>query len=252
LNILGGNILVSGAFGLFRRDAVLAAGGYATDTVGEDLELVVRLRRQGYDHRAPVYIEYVNETLAWTEVPDSMVTLGRQRDRWHRGLAQTLWRHRGIIGSYRYGALGLLALPYYLLVDLLAPVLAALAVGVVVATFMYSESWWAFLGIFVGAKIALGLLFACSALVITAVGGRVRLLHPLVMVLFIIAEPFGYHQLTVVWRLHGLYRALRGGREWGVMVRHGFGKEVASQQLDTSAGADGHPAQASRHRASRR
>jgi cellulose synthase/poly-beta-1,6-N-acetylglucosamine synthase-like glycosyltransferase len=231
-NGLGGNMLVSGAFGLFRSDAVIAAQGYATDTVGEDLELVVRLRRLGYDSGSPVNFQYVNETLAWTEVPNSAGILGRQRDRWHRGLASTLWRHRSVIGNPRYGALGLLGLPYLLIVEWLAPVVAVAAFAVLVATLVLSESREVFLWLYVGATYGVGLLLLLGALAIAITGREIRspLLPPVAILLFSLAEPFGYHQLTVVWRLRGLYRALRGRREWGGMARQGFGKEVASRQ----------------------
>ncbi|HYT10627.1 MAG TPA: glycosyltransferase family 2 protein [Mycobacteriales bacterium] len=105
-NRLGGNLIISGAFGLFRRDAVLTAGGYAADTVGEDMELVVRLRRRGIEAGGPAEVVFVPDPVAWTEVPESVRVLGRQRDRWQRGLADVLVRHRRLIGNPRYGALG--------------------------------------------------------------------------------------------------------------------------------------------------
>ncbi|HMG95064.1 MAG TPA: glycosyltransferase family 2 protein, partial [Gemmatimonadaceae bacterium] len=92
-NRLGGNIIISGAFGLFRRESVLSAGGYLHDTVGEDMELVLRLKRLSYERGGPGKIAFVPDPVAWTEVPESLKVLGRQRDRWHRGLADVLWRH---------------------------------------------------------------------------------------------------------------------------------------------------------------
>ena len=84
-NRLGGNIIISGAFGLFQREAVLKAGGYLHDTVGEDMELVLRLKRLSYEQGGPGKIAFVPDPVAWTEVPETAAVLGRQRDRWHRG-----------------------------------------------------------------------------------------------------------------------------------------------------------------------
>jgi len=138
-NRLGGNLIISGAFGLFRRASVLDAGGYTEGTVGEDMELVVRLRRRGLDHDLPNRIVFVPDPVAWTEVPSSMKILGRQRDRWHRGLSDVVWRNRGLFLNPRYGSLGLAVFPYYVVVELLAPVVEAfglvgLALGVVTGT----------------------------------------------------------------------------------------------------------------------
>ena len=106
-NRLGGNLIISGAFGLFRREAIITVGGYAHDTVGEDMELVLRLRRRGYEQKQPARVEFIPDPVAWTEVPNSLRVLGRQRDRWHRGLADVMWRHRRIMLNPRYGALGM-------------------------------------------------------------------------------------------------------------------------------------------------
>src|SRR5580765_5366333 len=127
-NRLGGNIIISGAFGLFQRDAVVNAGGYLHDTVGEDMELVLRLKRLSYERAGPGKIAFVPDPVAWTEVPESAKVLGRQRDRWHRGLADVLWRHRRMMFNPRYGTLGLVGFPYFFFVELLGPVVEAFGV----------------------------------------------------------------------------------------------------------------------------
>ena len=128
--------MISGAFGLFGREAMIAAGGYEHETVGEDMEVVVRMRRlaRGRDGRGKVV--FVPDPVAWTEVPERLRVLGRQRERWHRGLADVLWRHRRLAFNPRFGAMGLVVVPYFVLIELLAPVvellgLVAVAVGLV-------------------------------------------------------------------------------------------------------------------------
>lgn len=133
-NRLGGNLIVSGAFGLFRRSSIVAAGGYRHDTVGEDMELVVRLRRLALVSRTPSRVAFIPDPVAWTQVPESVRVLGRQRDRWQRGLADVVRRHHDVAFRARYRTLGWIGMPYYMTVELLGPVLEvvglfALAVG---------------------------------------------------------------------------------------------------------------------------
>lgn len=97
-------LIISGAFGLFQRTAVEETGGYWTDTVGEDAELVVRIHRHFRDRAIPYRVVFVPDPVCWTEAPEDLRTLSRQRRRWQRGLGQTIWRHRRVVGRPRYGA----------------------------------------------------------------------------------------------------------------------------------------------------
>ncbi len=223
-NGMGGNLIVSGAFGLFRRDAVLAAGGYAHGTVGEDIELIATMRRQGIEQGGPNRVEFVPDPVAWTEVPESIRQLARQRDRWHRGLAETLWRHRRVIGRRRYGPLGTFVTPYHLVVELLAPVvelggLIVLAVGLTVGTLDVTFAILFFL-----VAYGIGILLSLAALLLDEVsrGHRLRRRDRLRLFVAALLENVGYRQLTVFWRLRGLWRWMRGRSDWGVMERRGF------------------------------
>jgi cellulose synthase/poly-beta-1,6-N-acetylglucosamine synthase-like glycosyltransferase len=227
-NRLGGNLIVSGAFGLFRRESLIAAGGYLQETVGEDMELIARIRRDARERGRPDRVEFIPDPVAWTEVPETLAVLGRQRDRWHRGLADVLWRYRRLLGNPRYGVLGTVVFPYFLLVELLAPVLEALVILFLVPATA--------LGIVGPASAALvflvtygyGLLLTACTLLLDEFthhrypGVRDRV----IMIGWALLEPLGYRQLTVVWRLHGLWKYLRGRTDWGTMTRRGFTTET--------------------------
>ncbi len=116
-------LIVSGAFGLFRRDVVIAAGGYRVGMVGEDLELIARLHRTCRRARRPYRIAYVPDPVCWTEAPEKAKFLRRQRQRWYRGCLETLLIHRGMLGNPRYRAVGLVALPTMLLFEVAGPVI---------------------------------------------------------------------------------------------------------------------------------
>jgi cellulose synthase/poly-beta-1,6-N-acetylglucosamine synthase-like glycosyltransferase len=229
-------VLISGAFGLYRRDVVVEVGGMA-ETIGEDFELVLRihrtLRRQRRDYR----VVFVAEPVSWTEVPSTAAVLGRQRRRWHRGLWEVLWTHRGMLANRRYGRVGLVAVPYYWLFELLAPLVELTGVVLVPLGLL--------LGVVdVGYAAAFGLLAYGYAMLVTVAALCVEefSFHRYVRwrdlgaaVLAAVAENLGYRQLTAWWRLRGLVSGLTGRRQvWGTMTRSGF-DDVADRSATTVA-----------------
>ena len=223
-NRLGGNLIISGAFGLFRKGAVVDAGGYVHETVGEDMELVAHLRRRGIESGTAERVAFVPDPVAWTEVPESLRVLGRQRDRWHRGLADVLWRYRGVFLRPRYRALAFVVYPYFLFVELLGPVIEAFGLLALVAALWLHVVNVQFAVLFFLVAYGYALVLGAATLLLEelsdtryeTVGDRAWQLP------WLFSETFGYRQLTVIWRLRGLVKYLRGSREWGVMVRSGF------------------------------
>lgn len=223
-NRLGGNIIISGAFGLFKRESVLSAGGYLHDTVGEDMELVLRLKRLSYERGGPGRIAFVPDPVAWTEVPESLKVLGRQRDRWHRGLADVLWRHRRMALNPRYGVTGLVVYPYYALVELLAPVFEAVGLISLAFGLFLGIVDWNFAALFYLTAYGLGTALTAFTLILEDLSfHRYETFRDRVLLLgWALLENFGYRQITVYWRLRGLWKFLRGKKDWGAMERKGF------------------------------
>ena len=223
-NRLGGNIIISGAFGLFQREAVLNAGGYLHDTVGEDMELVVRLKRLSYQNGGPGKIAFVPDPVAWTEVPESTKVLGRQRDRWHRGLADVLWRHRGMLLNPRYGVTGLVVYPYYAFVELLAPVIEAIGLVGLALGLVFGVVDWTFAGLFYLTAYGLGTALTAFTLILEDLSfHRYNTFRDRGLLFsWALLENIGYRQLTVWWRLRGLWKFIRGRKDWGAMERKGF------------------------------
>lgn len=230
-NRLGGNLIISGAFGLFRRDAMIAVGGYVHDTVGEDMELVAALRRRGIEQGSASRIVFVADPVAWTEVPESLAALSRQRDRWQRGLADVLWRYRGMLGRPRYGALGIVVLPYFMLVEFLGPVIEALGLVGLVAALALGAVDLQFAALFFLVAYGFGIVLNAFTLVLEDRAARryEGFGDRLAMLPWIFLESLGYRQLTVFWRVRGLVSFLRGRGEWGAMPRRGFALEPAKQ-----------------------
>jgi cellulose synthase/poly-beta-1,6-N-acetylglucosamine synthase-like glycosyltransferase len=227
-NRLGGNIIISGAFGLFRRESVVSAGGYLHDTVGEDMELVLRLKRLSYEQGGPGTIAFVPDPVAWTEVPETLRVLGRQRDRWHRGLADVLWRHRRMFANPRYGVTGLFVFPYYAFVELLAPVIEAVGLISLAFGLIFGIIDWRFALLFWLTAYGLGTALTAFTLILEDISfHRYNTFRDRGLLFWwAMMENLGYRQLTVYWRLRGLWKFLLGRKDWGVMDRKGFQKPL--------------------------
>lgn len=221
--------LISGAFGLFRHDAVMAAGGYGPNTVGEDLELVIRLHRVHAARGAPYRIAFLPETVCWTQAPEDLRTLGRQRMRWQRGSLETLARHGDMASTMRFGWIGPIGLGAIAFTDLALPLSE---VGGLLL-YPYFELQHAVAGDYVLAfwslSIAFGIFFsACALMLNDAEAGRAFNRRDLASLFAAaIIEHFGYRQLNAFWRFQATIEYLRGAqRGWGEMKRKGFGGEA--------------------------
>lgn len=217
--------IVSGAFGVFRKDLVVQAGGFETATIGEDFELIVRLHRHLRESRRPYHITLVPDPVCWTEVPEDFKMLGRQRNRWQRGMLETLWRHRRMWFNPKYGRVGLFSMPYFLFFEALAPVIE------VTGYIAFCWSLWdhsinsAFAILFIYVALLLGVLNSVVSVVLQEISGhRYQGFKAWSLLLFsAVTENFGYRQLTVWWRLKGTFDWVRGKEGWGQMKRKGIG-----------------------------
>jgi len=219
-------LIISGAFGLFRRDAVLKAGGYLTSTVGEDMELVVRLHRMWREAKQRYRVVFVPEPVCWTEVPETLAILERQRNRWQRGTVDSVGLHKRMLLNPRYGVLGTFAMPYFFLFEMLGPAIELLG-------YLLTIGGWAFgliatevAILFFTVSILFGVLLSMSSIVLEELTQRRYPGAGDIARLFLAAvvENFGFRQLLTVWRTRGLIDGLRGKQGWGTMERRGFGK----------------------------
>ncbi|BCJ50755.1 glycosyl transferase family 2 [Actinoplanes sp. NBRC 14428] len=231
---LGGLVVISGAFGIFRRDLVVEVGGMDPDTIGEDAELVVRLHHHLRRRHADYRVIFVAEPVSWSEAPSRLRVLGRQRRRWHRGIAEILSKHRGMILNPRYGRIGLLALPYYVLFELLAPFVELAAVVLLPLGLWAGAVDVGFAWRFVLVAYGYGLLVSLVSLFIEEVSFHryPRWSDIARGVAAALVENFGYRQVLAVWQAWGALGAWRGRKAvWGVMHREGFGGDLDSPEM---------------------
>jgi cellulose synthase/poly-beta-1,6-N-acetylglucosamine synthase-like glycosyltransferase len=214
--------IVSGAFGVFRKQAMIDAGGYRSDMMGEDMELILRIHRLNRLAGRPYRIAFLVNPVCWTDGPESPGALRAQRVRWQRGLGESLMHNRGLLFHPRGGAAGWLMYPFMVLFELLGPVVELTGYVFMIAGvafgFISAAAFWSFMLL----AISLGVLLSISALLLEEISCHTyrRPGNLSVLVCMAIAENFGYRQLVLVWRLEGLYRwATAAPAKWGVMKR---------------------------------
>ncbi len=130
-----GSIIISGAFGLFKKSTVIDAGGYDPSTMGEDMELVVKLHVFCREHGIPYRIRYATDAICWTQAPETLSDLRKQRRRWHIGLFDSLMRHRQILANPKYGLVGFVSYLYFLIYELFSPYIELFGLATVILAF---------------------------------------------------------------------------------------------------------------------
>ena len=223
LSRMGALTIISGAFGLFRRQVAVSVGGYSAEIVGEDLELVIKIHRamreQGKDYR----VQFIPEPVCWTEAPETIGVLARQRRRWQRGALETFFKHADMMGSSKYGRISWMGLGQMLLVDVMGPVIEV--IGYVLIPLFYALGWleFEFVLAFLAVTFAFGVCLSVGSLALEELELRrfPRARDLAVLTLAAVAENFGYRQLHNVWRLQGTWDYLNGTTGWGKATPRG-------------------------------
>ncbi len=221
---LDGLLLISGAFGMFDREIVLASGGYNTKTVGEDMELVVRMRRYMIEHKLPYTVKYIPDPLCWTEAPESYDILIKQRARWTRGTFETLLIHRKMFLNPKYKILGLLSYPYWVLYEYWAPIIEMTGLLITVLFIFLGILNWKFFSLLLLLVYLFAIMFSCMALLAEETTyKKYNTFSDLRKLIFIaLLEPIIFHPVTVFAALKGNWQKLKGTSGWGEMTRKGF------------------------------
>lgn len=218
--------LISGAFGLFKKEAILKINGYSskqtmTSTVGEDMDLVIRLHKYYLENKLDYQIIFVPDPLSWTQVPENLNTLGNQRARWHRGLMETFSQNNTMLFNKNYGKIGILVLPYYFIFEMLAPLIEL--IGYIVFPYLYFNQQIS-LDIFIVffmVSVVFGVFISMLAVFLELLTfNRYKNFKDLIkLLIFSILENIGYRQLTMIFRVKGVWQYLRKNKQWGEMKR---------------------------------
>ena len=221
---LNGLLLISGAFGAFDREIVIKAGGYNHNTVGEDMELVVRMRRYMEEHKLPYKVAYIPDPLCWTEAPASYKILGRQRNRWTRGTIETLKLHKKMFFNPRYGILGMLSYPYWFFFEFLAPLIEFTGFIALLIFSVLGLMDWPFFFALLGFIMSFGFLYSVFAILMEVLTYNQYKKHRDIFRLLVTAflEPFLFHPFVIWSAVRGNIDLLQKKKSWGEMTRQGF------------------------------
>jgi cellulose synthase/poly-beta-1,6-N-acetylglucosamine synthase-like glycosyltransferase len=219
-------LIISGAFGVFSKHWSIEAGGYKTDTVGEDMELVVRIHRLLKERGVNKKIVYVPDPVCWTEVPEDTTILRRQRRRWHRGLFESLWTHRELTFNPKYGSIGMISFPYFWIVEFLGPIIEFLGYIFMILCLFLGGVYIEFAILLFLLSCLYGSLFSMTAVLLEewSLTKYPKVSDILKLFLYSLTETIWYRPMTVFWRCEGVWQMLKGDTSWGEMKRKGVSK----------------------------
>lgn len=224
---LDGLLLISGAFGAFDREIAILAGGYNIKTVGEDMELVVRMRRYMLENKLPYTVSYIPDPLCWTEAPEDFKIFKKQRSRWMRGTIETLSFHKKMFLNPKYKLLGMISVPYWVLFEFLAPGIEFTGLLITILFIFFGLLNWHFFILLVFFVYTFAVFFSVVALL-----SEERTFHKypkhtdfLKLLLAAFIEPLYFHPLAVYAALIGYKEKIKGTHGWGEMTRKGFTKK---------------------------
>ncbi|HEU5041238.1 MAG TPA: glycosyltransferase [Gemmatimonadales bacterium] len=217
-------LIVSGAFGVFRKDVVVEVGGFRHDTVGEDMDLVVRMHRHMRAAGRPYRVAFVPDPVCWTECPETIRGLRNQRERWQRGLGETLDHNREMLANRRFGRIGLFAVPYLMMFEYLAPLLEVAGFAILPVGWLLGLLDSSLFLLFVGVALAYGLCLSLVTLLLEELSFR-RYREPrdlLRLAGAAVLENFGLRQLHSWWRLVALLTWRGRPQRWQSAPRRGL------------------------------
>ncbi len=220
---LDGLMLISGAMGMFDRETVIKAGGYSIKTVGEDMELVLRMRRYMAERNINYEVTYIPDPLCWTEVPADLKSMRRQRTRWTRGLIESLWTHRKMLFRKKYGRLGFMGYPYWLFFEWAAPLIAFLGIIYTIILVIAGKLNWPFFLLLFAFVYTFAVSLSTWAVLFEEITfhkyGKKR--DVLKLLATALAEPF-FYPVHTFFAVKGNIDFLRGKKGWGSASRSGF------------------------------
>ncbi|MBB6673323.1 glycosyltransferase family 2 protein [Cohnella nanjingensis] len=228
---INGLIIVSGAFGMFRKDYVVKVGGYRDGYPGEDMNIIIKLHRYMLDNKLPYKIAYSPDAVCWTQAPDSYRILSSQRKRWGRGNLKNMLENRDMIFRPKYKLFGLLTMPYNVIFETLNPYVKITGLFALIGYVAMDMTQWRVLLIYGLINFLTGYLLAVGSLVLEEIGYRryPRMRDLFKMIGFSALMFLGYYQLGVLWRLQGHVEYLRKNNTWGVMTRQSWNEDSAAK-----------------------
>jgi cellulose synthase/poly-beta-1,6-N-acetylglucosamine synthase-like glycosyltransferase len=222
-NLLNATFICSGAFCLFHRDTVMEVGGFSTDTVTEDIDIIATLHRHLRRHRRKYRMVFTADPVCWTEAPHTLAMLGRQRRRWQLGLTQTVMKHNDMIFNPRYGALGMISMPFHAYMEALGCVVEAAGTIFVPFSFLIGAMPFSLFLLIMLLAVGYGTLLSMGSVLLaeTNLHRYPRIRHVMTLMGYSVIEGLGYRQIMAFFRAQGVLQYFWGSRKWEVVVHKG-------------------------------
>lgn len=220
-------LIVSGAFGVFKKQVVIDIGGYKTNTIGEDMEIVVHIHQHMLKKRQKYAVRFCEDAVCWTQGPMHFRDLRTQRRRWQIGLMDSLWAHKTMTFNPRYKAVGLLAMPYNWLFELLGALVEVLGYFIIPFSLILGELNAFFFVLYLSLAILLGIILSVGGLILEQYTkkGAMSAKQCLRLSLYAMLENFGYRQAVVLFRVEGMFKYRKMKGTWGQIRRKEFERE---------------------------
>jgi len=217
-------LIVSGAFGAFKKDAVIEVGGYAKNTIGEDMELIVKMHDYLLRNKRKYRIKFVPDPVCWTQAPETLKDLRSQRRRWHIGLMDSLLKHKRMFFNPRYKQIGLIAVPYFWLFEMMGPVIEIIGYVMIPLAYIFGLLNLKYFLLFFAASILYGILLSLGAILLEeyTFNKYPTLKQLMKLSLYGVLENFGYRQLTTLYRIEGIVKFRKMKHSWGKIKRVSF------------------------------
>lgn len=224
-------LIISGAFSIFSKKWVIEVGGYSTQMIGEDMELVVKLHRLLKERKLKKRIEFVPDPVCWTEAPQDLSVLRKQRRRWHQGLIESLWKHRKMTLNPKYGAIGMISFPYYWLIECLGPIIELGGYFYIVIAFFFGSIYYEFAILLSLLFILYGSVFSAASILLDAwsMNTYPNMKDVFRLILVSLTEVFWYRPLSLIWRCEGIIKFILKRKDWGNMTRVGLSNKGIAQ-----------------------
>lgn len=222
--VLNALLIISGAFGLFKKSAVIKVGGYQK-TIGEDMELTLRLHEYFRENKIKYKVDFTSDAVCWTQAPDSLKGLGTQRVRWQRGLMDSILKHKKMIFNPKYGIVGMFSMPYFCFIEMLGPLVELVGYIIMIVSLVIGILSKYVIYIFLMAYLY-GIFFSLSAVFFEQLTyKRYRGFKAIgTLVIYSFLEQFAYRQITVWWRIKAFWNFKKGSKQWGSIKRSSFDK----------------------------
>ncbi|MCM3088522.1 glycosyltransferase [Bhargavaea ginsengi] len=222
-------LIISGAFSVFSKKYAIETGGYNTETIGEDMEMVVKIQRLIKERKEDAQVEFVPDPVCWTEAPQTLSVLRRQRRRWHQGLLESLWQHKKMTLNPKYGTVGMLSFPYFWFVECLGPMIELGGYLYVITAFFMGGIYYEYAVLLMLLFILYGTVFSVGSVLLESwsLNAFPKRRDVLRMMALSLTEVVWYKPLTLFWRVEGLVRSMFRIRSWGDMERVGATKGMS-------------------------